>query len=103
MSGEVAVGSDGALARGQSARLPRRLQRGVSDANLNEFEVRFGLKLPVALRELYRWRNGQEDGCYDSLQLNRMFTPLEDVADFKDMLDGMIGTDFKHEGWWRRG
>ena len=79
------------------------LQPGASEAKLNRFEARFGLKLPTAFRELYRWRNGQVDGCYDSLQMNRMFTPLEDVADVKDMFDGMIGTDFERDGWWRRG
>jgi cell wall assembly regulator SMI1 len=80
-----------------------QLQPGVRDAQLDKFESRFGIKLPAAFRELYRWRNGQENHCYDSLQLNRMFTPLDEVADIKDMLDGMIGTDFKREGWWRRG
>lgn len=80
-----------------------RLQAGVCDTQLDGFEERFGINLPAAFRELYRWRNGQEGGCYASLQLNRMFTPLDEVAGTKDMLDGMIGIDFQREGWWRRG
>ena len=80
-----------------------RLQSGVTNAQLDAFEVQFAVELPAAFRELYRWRNGQEDGCYESLQMNYMFCPLDDVADTKAMLDGMIGTDFEREGWWRRG
>ena len=80
-----------------------RFQPGVTDAQLAAFEARFSVELPVAFRELYRWRNGQENGCYASLQLNRMFTPLEEVADLEEMFDEMIGHDFQREGWWRRG
>lgn len=32
-----------------------------------------------------------------------MFSPLEDVADSKAILDGMIGEDFDDRSWWRRG
>jgi cell wall assembly regulator SMI1 len=52
---------------------------------------------------LYRWRNGQADGNYKSLQMNRMFSPLESVANTKELLDGMIGSDFDRPEWWRRG
>ncbi len=79
------------------------LQPGVSDAALDAFEARFSLKLPEGLRALYRWRNGQPDSCFDSLQGNRMFSALEDIADTKEMLDGMIGTDFEDPATWRRG
>ena len=78
-----------------------RLQPGVSDARLDEFEAQFSLELPAAFRELYRWRNGQESSCFAALQSNRMFSPLEDVAEIKTLLDGMIGHDFDREGWWR--
>jgi cell wall assembly regulator SMI1 len=79
------------------------LQPGVTDAQLDAFEARFALKLPAAFRALYRWRNGQADGNYKSLQMNRMFSPLEDVADTKELMDGMIGSDFDRPEWWRRG
>jgi cell wall assembly regulator SMI1 len=80
-----------------------RLQPGVSDAQLDAFEARFSLKLPAAFRELYRWRNGQADGNYESLEKNRKFSPLESVADTKELLDGMIGYDFDDPRYWRRG
>jgi cell wall assembly regulator SMI1 len=79
------------------------LQPGVSDDALDAFEARFSLKLPEAFRALYRWRNGQPNSSFDSLQDNRMFVALEDIADTKEMLDDMIGTDFEDPATWRRG
>lgn len=80
-----------------------RLQPGVSDGGLDAFEARFTLKLPVLFREFYRWRNGQEPTCTASFQDNRMFSSLEEVAEAKETLAGMIGSDFEDPGWWRRG
>jgi len=79
------------------------LQPGVTDATLDAFESRFVLRLPEAFRAFYKWRNGQAPSCYDSLQDNRMFSPLEEVAASKEILDGMIGSDFDDPRWWRRG
>ena len=79
------------------------LQPGVDDAALDGFEAKFSLTLPAAFRALYRWRNGQPDSSFDSLQDNRMFSALEDIADTKEMLDDMIGTDFEDPATWRRG
>jgi cell wall assembly regulator SMI1 len=79
------------------------LQPGVSDAALDAFEAKFSLKLPEAFRALYRWRNGQPNSSFDSLQDNRMFSALEDIADTKEMLDDMIGADFEDPATWRRG
>lgn len=79
-----------------------RLQPGVNDATLDAFEIRFGLRLPLQFRELYHWRNGQEPTCNASFQRNRMFCSLDEVAETKSMLDGMIGFDFEDPRWWRR-
>ena len=79
------------------------LQPGVGDDELDAFEARFSLKLPEAFRALYRWRNGQPNSSFDSLQDNRMFSALEDIADTKEMLDDMIGSDFEDPATWRRG
>lgn len=79
------------------------LQPGVSDAQLDAFEAKFSLKLPEALRALYRWRNGQPNSSFDSFQDNRMLSSLEDIADTKEMLDDMIGSDFEDPATWRRG
>jgi len=80
-----------------------RLQSGVTDALLDAFEAQFSLKLPHAFRELYLWRNGQADGNYKSLQMNRMFSTLESVAETKELLDSMVGSDFDQPERWRRG
>jgi cell wall assembly regulator SMI1 len=79
------------------------LQPGVDDAALDGFEAKFSLTLPAAFRALYTWRNGQPNSCFDSLQDNRMFSAIEDIADTKEMLDDMIGSDFEDPATWRRG
>ena len=80
-----------------------RLQPGVTNAALDAFESRFALRLPEAFRAFYRWRNGQEPTCNASFHGNRMFSSLEEIAETKDMLDGMIGSEFENPHWWRRG
>jgi cell wall assembly regulator SMI1 len=80
-----------------------RLQPGVTGAVLDAFESRFALQLPEAFRQFYQWRNGQEPRCYASFQDNRMFSSLEEVAETKALLDGMIGFDFEDPRCWRRG
>jgi cell wall assembly regulator SMI1 len=77
------------------------LQAGATEKELDAFEAKFKLKLPPDFRELYRWRNGQGDSA--SLQQNRMFSPLEEIAGSKEILDSMIGTDFDDPKWWRQG
>jgi cell wall assembly regulator SMI1 len=76
---------------------------GVTDRELDAFEERFALKLPSLFRAFYKWRNGQPDAYSASLQDNRMLMPLADIAETKDLLDGMIGADFEDPRWWRRG
>jgi cell wall assembly regulator SMI1 len=79
------------------------LQPGASGAELDSFEARFGLKLPADFRHLYRWRNGQDPMSSAPLQGNRSFCTLADIADTKNLLDGMIGSDFEDPRYWRRG
>lgn len=79
------------------------LQPGVSDADLDAFEAQFSLKLPASFRQLYRWRNGQHPRSFDALQFNRRWMGLEDIAETKDLMDGMIGYDFEDPRYWRRG
>jgi hypothetical protein len=73
----------------------------VPAARLDEFESRLGLALPGSFRLLYGWRDGQEATCSDPLQGNFRFMPLAEVADSKDLLDGMVGADFEDPRWWR--
>ncbi len=80
-----------------------QLQPGAAAESLAAFEQRFSLRLHKVFRALYQWRNGQNPNHSASLQGNRMFSSLEDIAATKDMLDGMIGYDFDDPQWWRRG
>jgi cell wall assembly regulator SMI1 len=79
------------------------LRPGVDDAALYAYEARFGLVLPTELKQLYRWRDGQDLAPSLALVHNHMFVPLSNSASDKEMLDGMIGADFDDPAWWRRG
>jgi cell wall assembly regulator SMI1 len=79
------------------------LRPGVTDAELDAFEAQFAIKLPTAFRELYRWRDGQVPDSFFPIQFNREFMMLEYIASAKNMLDGMIETDFDAPEYWRRG
>jgi cell wall assembly regulator SMI1 len=79
------------------------LRPGASDAELDDFESRFALTLPAGFRQLYRWRNGQDPLSFASLQGNRSFMTLADIASAKAECDAMIGYDFEDPHWWRRG
>jgi cell wall assembly regulator SMI1 len=69
---------------------------------LTAFEAQFQLELPEDFKLLYRWRNGQSPENFASLQDNRMWSSLEDITQTKDMLDGMIGTDFDDPERWQK-
>lgn len=79
------------------------LQLGASNAQLDAFEATISLQLPIEFRQLYRWRNGQDPMSFVPLYLNRTYSTLEDVTKTKDLLDGMIGSDFDEPTYWRRG
>ena len=81
------------------------LQPPADDIDLDQFENRFSIKLPTEFRSLYKWRNGQDllANNFDVLVGNQSLMPLENIADTKEMLDGMIGFDFEDPKWWRRG
>jgi cell wall assembly regulator SMI1 len=79
------------------------LRPGVEDAALDAYEMRLGLVLQSAFRQLCRWRDGQDLGVSKALLDNHMFVPLSESAACKEILDGMIGYDFEDPAWWRRG
>jgi cell wall assembly regulator SMI1 len=79
------------------------LRPGASDAALDAYAARFGLELPAELRQIYRWRDGQDLAVSAALVHNHMFIPLEASASSKELCDGMIGFDFEDPNWWRRG
>src|SRR5262245_49985856 len=63
------------------------LRPGVDDAALSAYEARFGLVLPAELKQLYRWRDGQDLKPSIALVHNHMFVPLSSSAGDKEMLD----------------
>ena len=79
-----------------------QLQSGVDLRAIHDLLTRLAKPLPPEFVSLYSWRNGQKPDCSASLIDNWMFSPLEDVISTKDMLDGMIGTDFEEPSWWSR-
>jgi cell wall assembly regulator SMI1 len=79
------------------------LQPGATDAELDTFEAHFALELPVAFRQLYLWRNGQDPMSSAPLQMNRSFSTLDEITRTKEQLDGMVGNDFDDPRYWRRG
>jgi cell wall assembly regulator SMI1 len=79
------------------------LQPGATDAQLDQLEACFSLRLPDEFRQLYRWRNGQDPMSSAPLQVNGTFTTLEEISSTKELLDGMIGYDFDDPRYWRRG
>ena len=81
----------------------KNLNNGINDNELDAFEQRFTLKLPEDFRTFYKWRNGQSTNYFKSIQENRIFLPLSEISETKDMLDGMIGYDFEDPEWWRTG
>ena len=83
------------IAEGLSANRPGyfvKLQPGVTNAELELFEQRFSLQLPAAFRALYKWKNGQPASCSESLQGNRMFSPLEAVAESGSTWDKQLSS-----------
>ena len=65
------------------------------------FEMRFAVRLLEAFKLLYGWRDGQPPGDFSELHSNRMFSSLAEITSTKDILDGMIGTDFDDPAWWQ--
>jgi cell wall assembly regulator SMI1 len=102
MMNELIDQFDGLLARCRSD-YHRQLQLGIPELALDPFQAQLRLELLPNFRLLYRWRNGQNPNCSASLIHNWMFSPLEEVISTKEMLAGMIGTDFEDQNWWKRG
>lgn len=78
------------------------LRPGASDADLDEFEQHFRLKLPESFRAFYRWRDGQEEGCTAGIMDDFRFLSLAAISGRKELLDGGTGRGSTPIGWWRR-
>lgn len=76
------------------------LGSSLSDEEIKELEKEYNVQLPEDLKALYKWKNGQADGCYDAFVNNSMFIPLDQALDTAQELTSMIGFDFEIENWW---
>lgn len=77
-----------------------RLRPGLTEAEWAGFEARLGVRLPDAFRVLYLWRDGQSDEA-GSFHGNQTWMPTAEIAETKELMDGMIGYDFE-PGCWER-
>jgi cell wall assembly regulator SMI1 len=89
----------------------RSLLPGATPKALKACEGDLGLQLPEALRELYRWHNGQGErtGYFFADALDRYsFMPLPQVQEMHANLSEILG-ELEDEGasgrdtWWHRG
>jgi len=79
----------------------RQLLPGLTESELKVFEDSLGFGLPQSFRELYLWRNGQPQDCSDAFQYNTMFQRLEDVAESRGIMNGLLESgSFDKENWW---
>lgn len=64
------------------------LQVGLNDFQLDSLLSRWNLKIPLELRELYKWHNGMEDELIHFLP-NMSFYPLERGFEIQEMYQAM--------------
>jgi cell wall assembly regulator SMI1 len=76
----------------------KKLNQGISDETLNLLEEKYNRKIPVEMKYLYKWKNGQQG--YRSFVNNSCFLPLETVLKNAEELNKMIGKDFQQKNWW---
>jgi cell wall assembly regulator SMI1 len=78
----------------------RELKPSLSDFEIQNLEKQYKIKLPEDLKRIYKWKNGQNQNCYESFVNNAAFMSLEDVLDSAAELTAMIDSDFEIENWW---
>jgi cell wall assembly regulator SMI1 len=78
------------------------LNAPLTEPEINELENKFKVKLPNDLKMLYKWKNGQNNKCFEALINNGMFTPLQQVLASAADLNEMIGFDFDIKNWWNK-
>jgi len=76
-----------------------RLRPGVDHYAIAAAEQALGIRLPEALAQLYMWKDGQPDDCYDSLFYNLMFPSLERSATTAAVMTE-DRTEFEAPDWW---
>lgn len=77
-----------------------KLQKSLTEQEISELEIAYNKAIPHDLKELYLWKNGQRQDCYEAFVNNSMFEPLEFVLSGNQEFTEMIGYDFEIENWW---
>ena len=77
-------------------------QESLNDAEIESLEKKYRITLPEDLRELYKWKNGQRENCFEAFVNNSMFIALEEALETAKEYNAMIGTDFEIENWWNK-
>ena len=81
-----------------------QLSPGLTAEEVLAFEQALGRELPDAFKGFFRWRNGQDDGCYDSLVHNFSLMSADAVIGARTGLNGLLeGGDFDRANWWSPG
>ena len=78
------------------------LRLGASSETLEGIERQLDIQFTASFRTLYQWGDGQLKDSFDPLLLNLTFMPLEVIVEHKQILDGMIETEFDDPDWWHR-
>jgi cell wall assembly regulator SMI1 len=73
------------------------LDPGLRESEIAALERRFDFSVPAHLKELYRWKNGQNSNCREFFVNNSEFVPLAEVLENRAALKSMIGDDFTVE------
>ena len=76
------------------------LKKPLDDNEIDSLEEKYKIKIPSDLRILYKWKNGQDDNCYDAFVNNSTFIPLDQALETATENNSMIGLDFEIENWW---
>lgn len=79
-----------------------KLQPGLTDQEIKALQEQYDVELPEDVIALYKWKNGQQNDCYEAFINNSMFMPLEEVLESSAELSSMIGYDFEIENWWHK-
>ncbi|WP_300675339.1 SMI1/KNR4 family protein [Soonwooa sp.] len=79
-----------------------QLNEPLDDDQLNKLEEYYKIKIPLDLRTLYKWKNGQNSNCYEAFVNNSGFVPLHQALHDASELTSMIGFDFEIENWWNK-
>jgi cell wall assembly regulator SMI1 len=77
-----------------------QLNAPLTDADIDALEKKYQVQIPTNLRELYKWKNGQGDNCFEAFVNNSMFISLEEALETAMENNDMIGVDFDVEDWW---